>query len=49
MGKMEAEEAAREIDPQANEAKSRRPYVMPVLERHDEWHLVTGLIGSIPV
>lgn len=25
---------------------AKRPYVKPVVERHDEWHLLTGFAPS---
>jgi hypothetical protein len=33
-------------DTQNDEPVLRRPYTMPLLERHDEWHLVTGIMPS---
>jgi hypothetical protein len=46
MGKMEVEDSTPEKDTQSDEPVRRRPYTMPVLERHDEWQLVTGMMVS---
>jgi len=46
MRKMEGEDPSRESDSQGNEPVRRRSYRAPVLERHDEWHLVTGIMTS---
>lgn len=44
MDEMEVEDSG---ESQGNATVSRRPYTAPVLERHDEWHLVTGLAPSM--
>lgn len=44
MDEMEVEDSG---ESQSNATARKRPYTAPVLERHDEWHLVTGLNPSI--